>query len=79
MAKQQDFAEKVKKAGQLAEKIKVEATIISIGGESDVEKGIQKAIDQKDSVGGIVMNFTWKLDVVILMLLVFMKNWTLFI
>jgi chorismate synthase len=47
-------AKKLLNAGQLAEKIKVEATIISIGGESDVEKGIQKAIDQKDSVGGIV-------------------------
>jgi chorismate synthase len=47
-------AKKVLNAGQLAEKVKVEATIISIGGESDVEKGIQKAIDQKDSVGGIV-------------------------
>jgi chorismate synthase len=47
-------AKKVLNAGQLAEKIKVEATIISIGGESDVEKGIQKAIEQKDSVGGIV-------------------------
>jgi chorismate synthase len=47
-------AKKVLNAGQLAEKIKVEATIISIGGESDVEKGIQKAIDQKDSVGGII-------------------------
>ena len=47
-------AKKVLNAGQLAEKIKVDATIISIGGESDVEKGIQKAIDQKDSVGGIV-------------------------
>jgi chorismate synthase len=47
-------AKKLLNAGQLAEKIKVEATIISIGGELDVEKGIQKAIDQKDSVGGIV-------------------------
>ncbi|MCE2676340.1 MAG: chorismate synthase [Sediminibacterium sp.] len=47
-------AKKLLNAGQLDEKIKVEATIISIGGESDVEKGIQKAIDQKDSVGGIV-------------------------
>jgi chorismate synthase len=47
-------AKKLLNAGQLEEKIKVEATIISIGGESDVEKGIQKAIDQKDSVGGIV-------------------------
>jgi chorismate synthase len=47
-------AKKLLNAGQLEEKIKVEATIISIGGESDVEKGIQKAIKQKDSVGGIV-------------------------
>ena len=47
-------AKKVLNAGQLEEKIKVEATIISVGGVSDVEKGIQKAIDQKDSVGGIV-------------------------
>jgi len=47
-------AKKLLNAGQLEENIKVEASIISIGGESDVEKGIQKAIDQKDSVGGIV-------------------------
>jgi len=47
-------AKKLLNAGKVDEKIKVEATIISIGGESDVEKGIQKAIEQKDSVGGIV-------------------------
>jgi chorismate synthase len=47
-------AKKLLNASQQKEKIKVEATIISIGGESDLEKGIQKAIDQKDSVGGIV-------------------------
>jgi len=47
-------AKKLLNAGKADEKIKVEATIISIGGESDVEKGIQKAIEQKDSVGGIV-------------------------
>jgi len=47
-------AKKLLNASQLEDKIKVEATIISIGGESDVEKGIQKAIEQKDSVGGIV-------------------------
>jgi chorismate synthase len=45
---------KLLNAGKVDEKIRVEATIISIGGESDVEKGIQKAIEQKDSVGGIV-------------------------
>ena len=47
-------AKKLLNAGKVDEKIKVEATIVSIGGESDVEKGIQKAIEQKDSVGGIV-------------------------
>ena len=45
-------------AGVVAKKIlkgiSVNATITSVAGESDVEKGIQKAIDQKDSVGGIV-------------------------
>lgn len=34
--------------------IDVKATIIEIGGESDVEKGLQKALDTHDSVGGIV-------------------------
>ena len=45
-------------AGVVAKKIlkgiSVDATITSIGGESDLEKGLQKAINQKDSVGGIV-------------------------
>lgn len=34
--------------------ISVQATITEIGGEPDPEKGLQKAIDAKDSVGGIV-------------------------
>lgn len=34
--------------------INVLSNIIEIGGESDTEKGLQKAIDAKDSVGGIV-------------------------
>jgi chorismate synthase len=34
--------------------IKVNATILEIGGETDLDKGLQKAIDAKDSVGGIV-------------------------
>ncbi len=39
----------------LAQKgIEVVATITEIGGETDTEKGLQKAIDAKDSVGGIV-------------------------
>jgi len=41
-------------AKKILKEISVNATITSVAGESDVEKGIQKAIDQKDSVGGIV-------------------------
>ena len=45
-------------AGVIAKKllspIKVEATITEIGGEPAIEKGLQKAIDAKDTVGGIV-------------------------
>ena len=45
-------------AGVVAKKIlkgiAVDATITSIAGEPDLEKGLQKAIDQKDSVGRIV-------------------------
>lgn len=45
-------------AGVIAKKIlgdvKVRATLLEVGGEKDTEKGLQKAIDAKDSVGGIV-------------------------
>ena len=45
-------------AGVVAKKIlntiKVNATILEIGGEKDIEKGLQKAIDAKDTIGGIV-------------------------
>ncbi len=41
-------------AKKLLKEITIEASIISIAGEADIEKGIQKAIDHKDSVGGIV-------------------------
>lgn len=34
--------------------VSVEATITEVGGEKDIEAGLQKAIDAKDSVGGIV-------------------------
>jgi chorismate synthase len=34
--------------------ISVTASILEIGGERDLEKGLQKAIDAKDSIGGIV-------------------------
>jgi chorismate synthase len=32
----------------------VTATILEIGGEQDLDKGLQKAIDAKDSIGGII-------------------------
>ncbi len=45
-------------AGVVAKKILpgivINASIVEIGGESDLDKGLQKAIDAKDSVGGIV-------------------------
>ena len=45
-------------AGVVAKKIlgniKVEALILEIGGETDLDKGLQKAIDAKDSIGGII-------------------------
>ena len=34
--------------------IAVRASILEIGGESDLDKGLQKAIDAKDTIGGIV-------------------------
>jgi chorismate synthase len=45
-------------AGVIAKKLlsscSIEARILEIGGEADLEKGLQRAIDAKDSVGGIV-------------------------
>lgn len=45
-------------AGVIAKKIlaaiNITASILEIGGEADLEKGLQKAIDAKDSIGGIV-------------------------
>jgi chorismate synthase len=45
-------------AGIIAKKIlgaiKVESKILEIGGESDTDKGLQKAIDAKDTIGGII-------------------------
>jgi chorismate synthase len=45
-------------AGVIAKKlmgqIKVESKILEIGGETDLDKGLQKAIDNKDSIGGII-------------------------
>lgn len=41
-------------AKKLLNKYPIEAKIIEVGGEPDVEAGLQKAIEAKDSVGGIV-------------------------
>ncbi|HWB27847.1 MAG TPA: chorismate synthase [Chitinophagaceae bacterium] len=43
-----------KKILQTTAGIKVKAAILEIGGETDLEKGLQKAIDAKDTIGGIV-------------------------
>jgi chorismate synthase len=45
-------------AGVIAKKIcagvNIAASILEIGGEADLEKGLQKAIEAKDSIGGII-------------------------
>jgi chorismate synthase len=45
-------------AGVIAKKIldpiKVKATILEVGGSNDIEKAIDKAIEEKDSIGGII-------------------------
>jgi len=41
-------------AKKLLQNISVVATILEIGGEQDLERGLQKAIEAKDSIGGIV-------------------------
>ncbi len=45
-------------AGVIAKKIlkdiSIKAEILEIGGEKDLDKGLQKAIDAKDSIGGII-------------------------
>lgn len=41
-------------AKKLLSAVSIAAQILEIGGEQDLERGLQKAIDQKDSVGGIV-------------------------
>lgn len=45
-------------AGVVAKKIfrqvAIRSAILAIGGETDLDKGLQKAIDNKDSIGGII-------------------------
>lgn len=47
-------AKKVIESFSLDKKIIIHSTILEIGGEKDLEKGLQKAIDAKDTIGGIV-------------------------
>lgn len=41
-------------AKKLLNNIFIKASILEIGGETDLEKGLQKAINAKDSIGGII-------------------------
>ena len=41
-------------AKKLLNQIKIESKILEIAGETDLDKGLQKAIDNKDSIGGII-------------------------
>jgi chorismate synthase len=41
-------------AKKLMNDVSIHAEVVEIGGEKDLEKGLQNAIDAKDSVGGIV-------------------------
>jgi chorismate synthase len=45
-------------AGVIAKKIigpaVIKSRILEIGGEADIEKGLQKAVDAKDSIGGLI-------------------------
>jgi chorismate synthase len=40
--------------GEVFRSIEISSSILEIGGESDLDKGLQKAIDNKDSIGGII-------------------------
>ncbi len=41
-------------AKMLLKDITIQAAVTEVGGEADIEQGLQKAIDAKDSVGGII-------------------------
>lgn len=41
-------------AKKLLQNVDIQSSILEIGGEQDLDTGLQKAIDQKDSIGGIV-------------------------
>jgi chorismate synthase len=41
-------------AKKMLKEISIESKILEIGGETNLDKGLQKAIDAKDSIGGII-------------------------
>jgi chorismate synthase len=47
-------AKKIIASSASENKIEIHSAILEIGGEQDIEKGLQKAIDEKDSIGGII-------------------------
>src|SRR4051794_32136005 len=48
------IAKKLLKTADEENGIDIKASILEIGGETNLEKGLQKAIDAKDSIGGII-------------------------
>jgi chorismate synthase len=48
------IAKKILQYNKAASTINVVANLLEIGGEANIEKGLQKAIDAKDTIGGIV-------------------------
>lgn len=47
-------AKKVIAASKLGSSMNINASILEIGGETDKEKGLQKAVKARDSIGGII-------------------------
>ena len=47
-------AKKIISSNNSGKNVTINASILEIGGEKDIEKGLQKAIDAKDSIGGII-------------------------
>lgn len=41
-------------AKKLIDPVKVETTILEVGGQKDIEKAIDKAVEMKDSIGGLI-------------------------
>jgi chorismate synthase len=48
------IAKKILNSTKDGNTVQISSTILEIGGEHDLERGLQKAIDAKDSIGGII-------------------------